>query len=236
MSDKIEFDTGLRLLFEALIGGVHTAFPGIVQAYNSATMRATVQPCLMKKYYQDPAPIPLPLLQDVPVLFASTGSLHIIAPPDTGSYVLVICSERSLDMWLTSGGIVDPENPRKFDISDAIAIPGLFPLPNVLAPPAVPGTIEIRNSVGTCILCITPTEIQLQCGNAIPPVDYAVKFDQLKIAFDKLKADTKTFIETIYNLHNHPTAPTGPVSTPSVVGIGSTADMSLAKVVNVRLP
>jgi hypothetical protein len=130
-------------------------------------------------------------------------------------------------MWLTSGGVVDPGVPRKFDISDAFAIPGLFPLPNVLAPPTAAGVIEIRNSAGTSIFSISQTEIGLQCGGVVPPVDYAVKFDALKIAFDSLKATV--------NAHVHSGVTTGPGSTSAIVA-PATADMSLAKVANVRLP
>jgi hypothetical protein len=229
MSDHESFDTGMRLLFDAMLGGVHTATVGVVQAYDPAKMRATVQPCLMRKYYDLPTPVKLPLLMDVPVLFFSTGSLHIIAPPDPGSYVLLVICERSLDRWLTSGGVVDPLVPRKFDLSDAVAVPGLFPLPNVLAPPTAPGVIEIRNSAGTSIFSISQTEIGLQCGGAIPPVDYVVKFDQLKIAFDSLKASFNA-AAVIFNAHVHD----GPA--PTTAFVAATADMSPAKVANVRLP
>jgi len=229
MSDREPFDTGMRRLFDAMLGGVHTAFPAMVQKYDPLTMRIEAQPCLMRKYYDLPAATPLPTLLDVPVLFMSTGSLHIIAPPDPGSYVLIVVCERSLDQWLTKGGVVDPDNPRKFDLSDAFAIPGLFPLPSAAAvvPPVAAGVIEIRNATGTTVLSISQTEIGLQCGAAIPAVDYAVKFDALKIAFDALKATV--------NSHVHSGVTTGLGSTGALVA-PSTADMSLAKVANVRLP
>lgn len=241
MTDREDFSTGMRLLFQAMIGDIHSAFPGIVQAYDPLTMRAEVQPCLMKFYHNDPAPVALPKLLDVPVLFTSTGSLHIIAPPDVGSYVLVVCCERSLDMWLTSGGVVDPGVPRKFDISDAFAIPGLFPLPDVLAPPTAAGVIEIRNSAGTSIFSISQTEIGLQCGGVVPPVDYAVKFDALKIAFDSLKGTVNSLAAAFAGSmggHVHPGVTAGAASTgPSITFVAApTADMALAKVANVRLP
>lgn len=161
MTDRTPFETGMRLLFQAMIGGVRTAFPGIVEAYDPATMRAEIQPCLMRSYHNAPAPTPLPKLLDVPVLFTSTGSLHIIAPPDVGSYVLIVCCERSIDQWLTSGGVVDPVNPRKFDVSDAFAIPGLFPLPSVagVSPPTAVGVLEIRNSTGLVMMSVAQDKI-----------------------------------------------------------------------------
>jgi hypothetical protein len=65
--------------------------------------------------------------------------------------------------------------------------------------------------------------------------DFAVAFNDLKAAFDQLKDELNTFIDD-YNLHNHPTAPPGVVSTPSVAGTPAAADMSGAKVESVKVP
>jgi hypothetical protein len=64
----------------------------------------------------------------------------------------------------------------------------------------------------------------------------AVEFARLKIAFDQLKADFDNFVEKIYNIHNHPTAPAGPVSIPSALGSASTADIDPAESDTVKLP
>lgn len=69
-------------------------------------------------------------------------------------------------------------------------------------------------------------------GNA----DFAVRYGQLQTAFDELKADFNNFITTVYNLHSHPTAPTGPVSTPSVTGSSSAADITGAKIEEIKVP
>jgi hypothetical protein len=54
----------------------------------------------------------------------------------------------------------------------------------------------------------------------------AVRFEDLKTAFNQLKTD--------FDTHNHPTAPTGPVSTPSTAP--STADITPAESSTVKLP
>lgn len=228
MSERIGFDTGLRMIIEAAFSGIHTAFPAKVESFDPVLLRCELQPCLQRRY-PNAEPSNLPKITDVPVLYPSSGNLTIVFPLDVGSYVLCICSERSLEQWLTAGDVVDPADSRMHDLSDAIAVPGLFPLPNVLVPPPVAGTLEIRNAAGTSILCVTDTEIQLQCGNVIPPVDYAVKYDQLKIAFDQLKSDFNTHTHS-YNPGPSPAAQTVTPTVPSA------ADMSLAKVANVRLP
>jgi hypothetical protein len=237
MTDTMPFDTAIRLIFESLLSGVHTAFPAKVEAFDSVTMRCDIQPCLKKKYAGED-PINAPKITDVPVMYPSIGNFMVVGPVQVGSYGLAICSERAIDTWHTQGGIVDPGDPRKFEITDAIFIPGLFPLVNVLVPPMGVEGIEIRNLDGSSILRLTDTEIQLQCGTlAAPVVDYAVKYDQLKIAFDQLKLDLNGLIEK-YNAHTQIVDPgTLIAASPAAhLATSSTADMSSSKVENVRLP
>lgn len=66
--------------------------------------------------------------------------------------------------------------------------------------------------------------------------DYAVKYNELKSKIDDLKQQLNSFITTKYNLHNHPTAPTGPVSPPSIVGVEVTTDFASIKSEKVKLP
>ena len=66
--------------------------------------------------------------------------------------------------------------------------------------------------------------------------DFAVRYNELETGFNQLKADFNNFVTSVFNAHNHPTAPNGPVSTPSVSGSSSAADISAAKVDEVKLP
>lgn len=65
--------------------------------------------------------------------------------------------------------------------------------------------------------------------------DFAVRYNELEAGFNQLKSDFNSFVTT-YNSHNHPTAPDGPVSSPSATGSSSAADISAAKVDEVKLP
>ena len=68
-------------------------------------------------------------------------------------------------------------------------------------------------------------------GNA----DFAVRFNAMKTAFDEMKTDLNNFI-TVYNGHSHATAPAGPISGPSAAGSASAADMSDAKIDEIKVP
>jgi len=100
---------------------IHTCLPGIVKSFDPATNKATIQPALNKSYAS--GTMEMPVLENVPIMFPK----NVFFPVSAGDYVLLLFSERSIDLWLSVGGQVTPADPRKFNLSDAIAIPGLQP-------------------------------------------------------------------------------------------------------------
>ena len=66
--------------------------------------------------------------------------------------------------------------------------------------------------------------------------DFAVRFTALESAFNKLRGDLNTFIG-IYNDHTH-VAPSGGGTTdgPSAPGVDSAADVSGAKIEEIKVP
>ena len=109
----------------SILSNCHTAMPGIVTAYNASTNKATIQPALNKAFLSGEKP--LPILENVPIMFSGGSDFTITFPIRPGDYVLLIFCERSIDLWKSEGGQVTPDDPRKFHLSDAIAIPGLQP-------------------------------------------------------------------------------------------------------------
>jgi phage gp45-like len=68
--------------------------------------------------------------------------------------------------------------------------------------------------------------------------DFAVAFDDLKVAFDQLRDDFNDFVSTVFNVHAHPGVTAGAASTgpPPVGGSPSSADMAGAKVDSIKVP
>lgn len=58
--------------------------------------------------------------------------------------------------------------------------------------------------------------------------EFLIKFSKMEAAFNELKADHNSLVQK-YSTHTHPTAPTGPISIPSLIATASTASMSDAK-------
>lgn len=105
---------------------VHTAMPGKVISYEYKTKKAQIQPMVDKKY-TDGTTDPMPVLNNVPVIFPLAGGASITFPVNPGDYCLLIFCERSIDNFLASGQQSPPTDPRKFDLSDGVAIMGLLP-------------------------------------------------------------------------------------------------------------
>lgn len=110
----------------AALMNLHTAMPGIVQAYDPKTQRADIQP-VNKRVYEDGSVVDLPLLPAVPVLMPRTKNSWVNLPLAQGDMVLLVFCERSIEQWRLKGGIVDPLDTRTHHLADAIAIPGVFP-------------------------------------------------------------------------------------------------------------
>jgi len=148
---------------EARLGELHTCMPAKVVKVDVAAAKCDVQPILKRKY-GDGEVVKLPVISNVPISFYRAGNAFISLPVHVGDYVELRFSERSIDIWKSKGGDVDPLDPRKFDLSDAIAYPGLYPF---TMPPegATANDIVIKNDQSTII--IKPDGVMEITGSAI---------------------------------------------------------------------
>lgn len=105
---------------------IHTATVGLVQKWNQLKQTIEVQPAIMRKREDEDEAKPLGLITDVRVIFPGSGDYWATFDITPGDPVLLIIPERSLDVWLNQGGIVDPKSSRSFSMSDALAIPGVL--------------------------------------------------------------------------------------------------------------
>lgn len=121
---KTALATAIQNTFEALIAQLNTCLPGEIVTYDYKKKKASVKP-LIKRLFLNGETLDLPVIHAVPVVFPGTASLGIHFPLKKGDPVLLVFSQRSLDKWLQSGEDVNPGDSRKFDLSDAVAFPGL---------------------------------------------------------------------------------------------------------------
>lgn len=124
MSD-LDFIQALQGAMDVTLSEMNTVIPGVVESYVNG--RAQVRSSFPKSLANGQE-LSAPLISNVPVIFPSSSfggkKIRITFPVSAGDGVLLLFSQRSLEGWL-SGDMQSPDDPRMFDISDAIAIPGL---------------------------------------------------------------------------------------------------------------
>lgn len=113
---------------------VHTAMPARIVTYDYTTRKASVQPLVDKKF-TDGTVQAMPQINNIPVVLPQVGDFSMSFPINAGDYCLIICCERSISTWLNNGQQAPPIDPRKFDLSDAVALVGLHPFTEQSAAP-----------------------------------------------------------------------------------------------------
>lgn len=122
----------LVMAIESRLADLHTGLPAKVVSFNAPKQSCSVQPLLIRLIVDESGKNveePLPQIDNVPVRYFSAGGWSIIFPLKPGNIVYLAFAERSIDTWLEAepGASVVPEQSRKHDLSDAIAVPGLRP-------------------------------------------------------------------------------------------------------------
>jgi hypothetical protein len=128
------FDVVITDAIAAAMRDVHTWLPAKITAVISPSM-VTIQP-LLKRKYKDGSIVDLPVIQNVQVIMPRSPSYWIKLPFKVGDTGIALFCERSLDVWNVKGGSVDPADTRTHDLSDAVFIPGLYPITSPVTPPA----------------------------------------------------------------------------------------------------
>lgn len=104
---------------------MHTALPGTIAEFDPAAGMATVKPegsVAMKNGKR----LKYPSIVRVPVIFPQAGGQNMVIayPVKPGDGCLVIICENDLKPWMSHGK--ETESDMKFDLTNAVCIPGLF--------------------------------------------------------------------------------------------------------------
>lgn len=142
---KPEFSDVIRSIIDTVLLDLNVSLPAKVVKYDSATQYADVQIQLLQGF-QDGTTDEYAVIPNVPVKHprANAGAAFIHVPLTIGDDVVLVFSQRSLDNWKSSGGLVDPQDPRKHHITDAYALIGGSAIPDAFTPKN-PTAIEIVN-------------------------------------------------------------------------------------------
>lgn len=137
------------------IKGIHTACPGKIVSYDAENGLATVLP-MMKFKTSSGAIIDYPQITGVPVWMPqSSGQQATIAYPiKPNDGCLIIFAEQSIDYWMYGQ---ETDTDLRFDLSNAICIPGLFSTAN--------STVKDACNSDSIIIDYAGTRIAMKSGN-----------------------------------------------------------------------
>lgn len=176
-----------EMITEALFE-TRVCLPGKIEAYNTDTHLASIQPLIKRKPYKRKNSVLLPTIDRVPVVFPRSGKALIRLPIAVGDIVTLVFSDRDLENWIGGKGEAkDPLSTRIHHLSDAYAIPGGYPEGKPWKAKN-PGALEIIVKPGTKIAIGNETDELLQLAHDA--------FTELKNAATQLKS-TLTQIQVL---------------------------------------
>ena len=253
----------VKSIVDSALADVHTHMPAQVVSYNETNNTVSVQPCINRIRTDDPSnlkTIQLPIISDVPVAFFGDSTFVITMPLTEGSYGILHFSERAIDKWLASAGIVDPASSRRFDLSDAMFSPGLTHFDATV--PYAGNEFFLGSRDENTKIIISPNESGDPANIFITAGDTDVSIQEnglfraensngyvslssggtisingtsdYAVAYNDLKTAFDS-LKTTVNTHIHSGVVTGPGNTGALV-TPATADISGAKVSTVQLP
>lgn len=106
---------------------LNIAMPATVVSVDAKKRRVSVQPSFRRVFVNIPEPVDIPVIQDVPLAEIRANDALISMPIAKGDHVLLIFSQRDLTDWKKTGGRDVPATSRRNHLSDAIALPCLYP-------------------------------------------------------------------------------------------------------------
>ncbi len=116
-------------LIEDRLMELNTQFPATVKAVNKAQGLIDVMPDFKRRYADQEKPVDPPTIRGVPWWSMRIGTLRTNFPVKVGDRVWCMCSQRALQKWKDTGALDTPGSSRIHSISDAVAIPGFYPIP-----------------------------------------------------------------------------------------------------------
>lgn len=113
--------------FDSMMDQVHTVLPGKILSYDDEKRIAQVK-IEVKLPFQTGELLEVPPIDNVPVWGLVSSQFSLKYDP-TGDGCLILFSSVAIGNYLANTGdsLQEPESLRKFALTDAIAIPGLFP-------------------------------------------------------------------------------------------------------------
>lgn len=151
----------IRTACDALKSNLRVAMPGIIHAFDPEEQTVSVQPAIREvlSLEGETQNVEIPLLMDVPVVMPRAGGYMLAFAPRKGDECLVVFSDLCIDSWWQSGGVNNPFEVRRHDLSDGFAILGTWSQPN--RPNLPKSGVRLQNDAGTAGVSVNENTVDL---------------------------------------------------------------------------
>lgn len=183
--NEITLQEVLQSYVDSGLSSIYTALPCIVVNAYLEEQRLDVQPVINIKDNEGIS-TPHPVILSVPLIFPASSTSSLTFPVNVGDTVLCVFAQRSTDVFKSStdGKPQTPNDFRRLDKRDAIAIPGLWPFKNAINNPkrksfthdtsdtvlthnvGTGNEVEVRLKKNGNLIINSPTKIEVNCTDA----------------------------------------------------------------------
>lgn len=187
----------IQHLVNEIVASWFTALPARVESYDPATQSCSVQPLLKGRRRGEAGEDIVEnraIINSVPVVFPGGGGFRITFPIERGDTVMLVMSTFSLDRWKARGGVVDPEDERRWDPSDAVAFPSVRDFTRSWVDVPTDG-MSIGGDAGPAIK-ITSTDIQAGGTNPLALYSAVTSLKSIFNAWTPVAADGGAALKT----------------------------------------
>ena len=129
MSGDMTMESAMIAFFEHQMRKVYTAIPAVIISVRSDEKQSVdVKPLINQVFADLEDDTEHPVLLHVPLIYPSSSTSAVTFPVHPGDTVMLVFSQASTDVFKSGDGTIQPPSDyRRFNIRDAVAIPGLFP-------------------------------------------------------------------------------------------------------------
>lgn len=161
----------LYMTMDSLHARIWTTLPGAIKSidWRDGSPYASVELGVLGRITdsgQNVKFIPLPVIQDCPVIFPRGGGYTLTFPIKEGDRCLVLFSARSIDEFMTQGKAAPAHDLRMTDLSDGFVLAGLMTQKNPLKNIATNCT-QLRSDDGKNSVSIGDGTISVNATNEI---------------------------------------------------------------------
>ncbi|MDH0030307.1 MULTISPECIES: Gp138 family membrane-puncturing spike protein [unclassified Acinetobacter] len=186
-------------MLNAQKAGFWVGMPCIVESYDADKVTITAQPAIRIPIRMQDGTISMeeiPVLQDVPVMFTRGGGCVITHPIKKGDECFVVFADRCIDVWWQNGGIQNPFDNRKHDLSDGFAFFAPQSQPNRVQNISTEA-LQIRTDDGEAYIELNPETKEINLKATKVNIDADVVMTKTLTVTDVIKSLADVVAKTI---------------------------------------